>query len=142
MINSIILEGRMGSVPEIFQIQTRNGEKPKASFRIAVDRPIKNAQGEKVTDWFNCFAFNSASFIQSLGADVKGKLVIVRGRMEQRTYEKNGQKVVTFEVNVDEFELLERTTRGVAETPDGAPAEAPPEIASAEGAAAPTPVFY
>lgn len=84
MFNSVTLVGRLGQEVEIRYAQQSGNA--VGNFSLAVDRPFKNNQGEKETDWFRivCFgktAENSANYLS------KGSKALVNGRLQTRNYE-------------------------------------------------------
>ncbi|HIE52628.1 MAG TPA: single-stranded DNA-binding protein [Armatimonadetes bacterium] len=82
MVNRIVLVGRLTRDPELRY--TPNGV-PVAQFRIAVDRPFRNARGERETDFINVVAWRqSAEFVHQYLS--KGRLVGVDGRLQIRSY--------------------------------------------------------
>ena len=99
-MNSIILMGRLTKDPE-----TRyhaNGTTSITRFTIAVERKYKLSGEDKPrTDFINCFAWNKKGemIAKHFG---KGNMIAVRGSVETGSYDKNGNKVYTTEVNVDE----------------------------------------
>ena len=81
MINTVTLVGRLGADPEGFPY----GDKEGAKFRLAVNRPAK----EDVTDWFDVTCFEPTSrFV--LDYMRKGALVGIEGRLQSRTWEREG----------------------------------------------------
>lgn len=104
MINNVVLVGRLTRDVELRY--TGSGT-AVGNFTIAIDRPFKNASGEKETDFINCQAWrktaeNLANYTR------KGSLVGVQGRIQTRNYTKDdGQKVYVTEVVADNFSLLE-----------------------------------
>ena len=85
---------------------TRNGT-AFASFTLAVDRPFKNQNNEKETDFINCVmwrkpAENLANYTK------KGSLIGVEGRIQTRNYDNGqGQRVYVTEVLAEKFTFLE-----------------------------------
>ena len=62
-----------------------------AVFDIAVNRKFADANGKRETDFFKITAFGkTAEFVSKYFK--KGKQVLVEGRIQNRTYEKDGQK--------------------------------------------------
>lgn len=133
MVNKVILVGRLCTDPELKY--TPSGV-AVANFRIAVDRPFANAQGERETDFIDVVAWRqSAEFVNSyLG---KGRLVMVEGRLQVRQWQtQDGQRRRSAEVVADNVRALDRP-REQGERGEGAPAprggssfhrdEAPPE---------------
>lgn len=104
MINNVTLVGRLVADPELKY--TNNGT-AVMSFRIAADRPFKNNQGERDTDFINCQAWRkTAEIIGQYGH--KGMLVGVTGRIQTRNYENNeGRTVYVTEVVVENFQMLQ-----------------------------------
>lgn len=134
MINKAILMGRLTRDPEI---RHTNSGTPVCSFSIA----INNGYGEnQTTDFINCVAWNKqAEFIERNFS--KGKMIIVVGRIQTRTWEgTDGKKNYVTEVVANEVSFGE-SRRGSEEqgafSPAGSPvrAEAPdmPETLSDEG---------
>lgn len=100
--NSIMLIGRITNEIEPKQV----GESKVVNFSIAVDRPVKDDKGEKITDFFRITAWNKLADIIAEYGD-KGRLVLVSGRLENRSYEKDGQKHTVSEVRCEQFQLLD-----------------------------------
>ena len=104
MINNVTLVGRI--TKELDLRYTSNGT-AVGNGTIAVERPFKNAQGEKETDFINFViwrkpAENFANFTK------KGSLVGLQGSLQTRNYEnQQGQRVYVTELNVDQFSFLE-----------------------------------
>ena len=103
MLNKAILMGRFARDPECKYI----GDRKVANFTLAVDRGRKNANGEREADFIDCAAWgSSAEFVQKWFA--KGMMAIVVGRIQTRHWEdRNGNKRVSIEVNVDEIQFGE-----------------------------------
>ena len=96
MINKAILMGRLTRDPELRH--TGNGT-AVCSFTIAID----NGYGDnRTTDFINCVAWNkTAEFVEKYFS--KGRLIIVVGRIQTRTWEgQDGKKNYATEVVVDE----------------------------------------
>ena len=89
MLNHITAAGRLTKDPELRR--TQNGV-AVASFTIACDRDIKDASGNKQTDFIDCVAWRStAEFIDKYLT--RGRMVIVSGRLQMREWtDKNGNK--------------------------------------------------
>jgi single-strand DNA-binding protein len=95
-VNQITLVGRCGSDPEMRELP---GGKMKAEVNIATNR---QRRGEEHTDWFSCQMWDKLAEL-SMQLLKKGDLVFIQGRMEMRTYEKNGEKRTAWEVSVHTF---------------------------------------
>jgi single-strand DNA-binding protein len=105
MVNRVILVGRVCTDPEMKY--TPSGV-AVANFRIAVDRPFANAQGERETDFIDVVAWRKdAEFVNNyLG---KGRLILVEGRLQIRQWQaQDGQRRRTAEVVADSVRGLDR----------------------------------
>ena len=89
MLNHITAAGRLTKDPELRR--TQNGV-AVASFTIACDRDIKDASGNKQTDFIDCVAWrNTAEFVDKYLT--RGRMAIVSGRLQMREWtDKNGNK--------------------------------------------------
>ena len=98
MLNKVILQGRLGSDPELRT--TPNGVEV-ATVNIAVDRDRKDASGERQTDWVTIVAWrNTAKFLSSYFQ--KGRMILVEGRLQIRNYtDRDGNKRTAAEVVAD-----------------------------------------
>jgi single-strand DNA-binding protein len=104
-MNKVILLGNFTRDPEIKYAQGSNTA--IARFSLAVSRRFKR-EGEPETDFFNCTAFGkTAEFIEKYMH--KGSKAALVGRVENDNYtNKNGEKVYSVKVLVDEIEFAER----------------------------------
>lgn len=95
MLNHIVLQGRCGSDPELKV--TPNGVEV-CTVSIAVDRDIKNKDGERETDWISVTAWRgTAKFLADYFR--KGSMCVVSGRLQTRSYTDNdGNKRYVTEV--------------------------------------------
>lgn len=98
MLNQIVIMGRLGKDPEIRRTQSG---KAVASFSLAVDREKKSADGDRVTDWIECVAWEKkAEFAEKYVH--KGDNVAVKGRLQIRSWkDKEGNNRKTAEVLVE-----------------------------------------
>lgn len=95
MLNVVALMGRLVADPQLRQTTTG---KNVASFRIAVDRGRKDANGQNQADFFDIVAWDkSAEFICRYFQ--KGSMIAVEGRLQSRNYQdKNGSNRTAIEV--------------------------------------------
>lgn len=108
-MNSVNLTGRITKDPELNK--TLSG-KDTISFTLAVDRKIKDANGNKQTDFISCVAWNQTAVYMSQWVK-KGDLLETQGRIQTRNYEdKNGKTVYVTEVVCDGVSKL--VSSGVA----------------------------
>lgn len=104
MINNVVVTGRLTRAVDLRY--TSNGT-AFASFTLAVDRPFRNQNNEKETDFINCVmwrksAENLANYTN------KGSLIGVEGRIQTRNYDNGqGQRVYVTEVLAERFTFLE-----------------------------------
>jgi single-strand DNA-binding protein len=101
-MNKIILIGRLTKDVEIRITQTG---KKVASFSLAIDDG-KNPNGEKQTLFVNCSTWEKkAEVLQNYTS--KGDKICIVGKLQTRSYEKEGVKKYLTEILVNELELLE-----------------------------------
>lgn len=114
MLNKAILMGRLTRDPELRHTQS---DTAVASFSLAIDRDRKGSDGERQTDFIDCVAWGrQAEFLNQWFK--KGMMAIVVGRVQSRNWEdKNGNKRVSIEINVDEVSFGE--TKKSREQNDG-----------------------
>ncbi len=98
MLNKVILQGRLGSDPEL---RTTPAGVEVATVNIAVDRDRKDANGERQTDWVTIVAWrNTAKFLSTYFQ--KGRMILVEGRLQMRNYtDRDGNKRTAAEVVAD-----------------------------------------
>lgn len=105
MLNRVVLIGRLVADPEVKYTTTGVAV---ASMRVAVNRSVKNEQGEYEADFFSVTAWRrTAEFAQNyLG---KGRLVSIDGRLQQRSWTaQDGTKRSVVEIVADNIEGLDR----------------------------------
>lgn len=97
MLNTCTFMGRFTRDPEL---STTRGGKSVTSFTIACERDFRDSNGEKVTDFIDCVAWNAAAeFISRNFA--KGKMAVVTGSLQFRDWtDKNGNKRKSAEIQV------------------------------------------
>src|SRR5690554_352875 len=104
MINRVVLVGRLVADPELRY--TPNGV-AVANFRLAVNRPFTNEQGEREADFINCViwrkpAENLANYQK------KGNLIGIDGRIQTRSYDgQDGKRVFVTEIVAEQVQFLE-----------------------------------
>ena len=104
-MNKVILMGRLTRDPEVRYSQGDNTS-AVARFSLAVDRRFKK-DGEQTADFINCVAFGkTGEFIEKYGR--KGTKFVVEGCIQTGSYtNKDGQKVYTTDVVVEQVEFAE-----------------------------------
>lgn len=102
-MNKVILIGNLASDPE--SRTTQNGV-AQCSFRIAVQRRFKGANGERETDFLPVVCWRqTAEFAQRYLA--KGRKVAVEGSIQTRSYDaQDGSKRYVTEIIADSVEAV------------------------------------
>lgn len=112
-MNKFIGIGRLTADPEV----RYSGEMPIASFNVAIDRKYKR-DGEPTADFLKCTAFKGqAEFIEKYFR--KGQRIAFVGHIQTGSYtNKEGQKVYTTSIIIDEVEFVEskNTNQGLEQT--------------------------
>lgn len=116
-MNKVILMGRLTRDPDVRYTQ---GQESKciARYTLAVDRKVaRNADGHKEADFIPCVAFNkNAEFVEKYLK--QGTKISIVGRIQTGSYtNRDGQKVYTTDVVVEEHEFCESKTNASAPTP-------------------------
>lgn len=109
MLNKIIIMGRMTRDPELHRT---NSGTAVTSFSLAVDRDFKDKQtGEKETDFLDVTCWrNTAEFVSKYFS--KGRMAVVEGRLQIRTWEKDGQKHRNAEIVADNVYFADSRSDG------------------------------
>lgn len=89
-----------------------------ASFRLAVRRKYKNPDGKYDSDFINCKAFKfNAEYLAKYAH--KGDRIAVTGNIQTGSYtNKNGVKVYTTDIMVDNVEVISNRSEGFKEVRD------------------------
>ena len=134
-MNKAIIMGRLTRDPEIRYSQGADGSNAIARYTVAVDRRRKtNGDGtEQTADFIGCVAFGrSAEFAEKYLH--QGTKVIVTGRIQTGSYtNKDGQKVYTTEVIVEEQEFAESKASAASNEAAYAPSRPEPSAAAGDG---------
>ena len=118
-MNKVQLVGRLTRDPEIRYSQGENAT-ATARFSVAVNRRFKNAEGNYDADFINCVAFGkTAEFLEKYFK--KGMAIGLTGHIQTGSYtNKDGQKVYTTDVIVEETEFVESKNRGSSDNKQSA----------------------
>ena len=113
-MNKVIIIGRFTRDPEI-KYTTGESATATARFSLAVNRRFKNKEGNYDADFINCVAFGkTAEFIEKYFT--KGMAIGITGRIQTGSYtNKEGQKVYTTDVVVEETEFVESKNKGTSD---------------------------
>lgn len=112
-MNTVTLIGRIARDIDIKQTSTGSSI---TRFSVACDR-----RGEG-TDFINCKAFGST------GENIsrffhKGQRIGITGHINTGSYERNGERVFTFDVVVDTFDFIEKKEKEPEREPEREPGE-------------------
>ena len=131
-MNKAILMGRLTKDPEVRYSQ---GEQSTAiaRFTLAVDRRFKKDGDQQTADFIGCVAFGRLGEFAEKYLH-KGTKVVVTGRIQTGSYtNKDGQKVYTTDVVVEECEFAESKNSGGNTSDDGASGRPSPSSAAGDG---------
>lgn len=119
-MNKVILMGRLTRDPEVRYSQGENSM-AIARWTLAVDRRFKK-QGEQDADFISCVAFGKAAE-HAEKYFKQGLKIALTGRIQTGSYtNKEGQKVYTTDIVVEESEFAEakNTSQGNSQAPSAA----------------------
>ncbi len=111
--NSVTLVGRLTKKPA--SKETSKGGK-RVSYTLAVNRPYSDNEGNHPTDFFPIITWNKLGEICDNYLD-KGSLVLVKGRLQSRSYTSNKQTKWITEIMAESVNILEyKPSKKIAET--------------------------
>ena len=121
-MNKVILMGRLTRDPEIRYSQGADAM-AIANFSLAVDRRGRRDPDGQNADFINCVSFGkNAEFAEKWFK--KGTKIVITGHIQTGSYtNKDGQKVYTTAVAIDEQEFAE--SKGASENHEYAPTGRP-----------------
>ena len=110
-MNKVILMGRLTRDAEV-RYSSGDSSTAVARFSLAVDRRFKRDGDDQSADFINCVAFGrTGEFMERFGR--KGTKFLVEGRIQTGSYtNKDGQKVYTTDVVVEQVEFAESKASG------------------------------
>ena len=110
-MNVIVLSGTL--VKDVELRHTKN-DLSVGSFTIAVRREIKNKDGNYESDFVNCIAYGKlAETINSYFK--KGSRILLEGRIQTGSYEKDGKKVYTTDIVVNNINFVDKIEKSNSE---------------------------
>ena len=105
-MNKVELIGRLTRDPDIKVRQGPPQDMCIARYTLAVDRRYTNQDGSRDADFISCVAFNkTAEFAEKYLR--KGMKIAVIGSIRTGSYERDGKKIYTTDVVVEEHEFCE-----------------------------------
>lgn len=134
-MNKVILMGRLTRDPEIRYSQGETAT-AVARYTLAVDRRFRREGSDQTADFIGCVAFGrQAEFAEKyLHQGIK---IAITGRIQTGSYQKDGQRIYTTDVVVEEQEFAE--SKSASENNSGyhnnmsAPAKPDPDMAAGDG---------
>ncbi len=123
-LNEVRLIGRLGQDPEM---KYTPGGKAVTTLRLATNHHVKAADGsrQEETDWHTVVLWDKLAEISNQYLQ-KGAQVFIGGRLQTRSWEKDGQRQYRTEIVADELLLLDRakapSVQSAADYADEAPA--------------------
>ncbi|HEP5229959.1 TPA: single-stranded DNA-binding protein [Streptococcus pyogenes] len=109
MINNVTLVGRLTAAPDLRKTPSNVSA---LQGTLAVNRNFKNQNGEREADFINFQAWRGTADIIAEYCG-KGSLIGITGRIQVRSYEKDGQRRYVTEVVAESVALLEsRNSQG------------------------------
>jgi len=132
-MNKVILMGRLTRDPEVRYSQGDNAT-AVARYTLAVDRRFNRNNDDQTADFINCVAFGRAGEFAEKYLH-KGTKIAITGRIQTGSYtNKDGVKVYTTEVVIEEQEFAEsKNSAGNADNSGFAPAGRPAPAAAGDG---------
>ena len=106
-MNLVILHGRLGKDPEL---KYTSNSTAVCNLSLATDETYKDKDGNKhdKTEWHRLVAWGRQAEVMAEYLK-KGSEVVVTGKIETRSWEKDGKKNYTTEVRVSTFEFCGRS---------------------------------
>ncbi len=112
MFQQTILVGRLGKDPEV---KTTSGGKSVATFSVATTSGYGDKQK---TEWHNVVTWEKTA--DAVGQYLsKGSLVFVVGRIQTRSWDKDGETKYRTEVVAEKVQFLDKKGSGGGGWPDG-----------------------
>jgi single-strand DNA-binding protein len=114
-VNKVILVGRLGRDPET---RYTGGGSAVSNFTLATDETFKsNGERQKRTEWHKLVVFGKQAEIAQQYLK-KGSLVFIDGRIQTREWQdKEGQKRTSFEIVVNNFQMLGDKAKAASSSP-------------------------
>lgn len=131
-MNKVILMGRLTRDPEVRYSQGDNAM-AVARYSLAVDRRFNRSNDEQTADFINCVAFGKAGEFAEKYFH-KGTKIAITGRLQTGSYtNKDGVRVYTTDVVVEEQEFAESKNASSGNEGGFVPATRPESSGAADG---------
>ena len=130
-LNKVMLIGNISKDPEL---KYTPAGAAVASFSLATNESYKDKAGNQQdrTEWHRLVVWNKQAEIAAEYLK-KGAQIFVEGKLQTRSWEKDGQKHYMTEIVVLNFQMLGRKGGGGAESPAHSDEQAPPAQDGGEG---------
>lgn len=116
-MNKVVLMGRLTRDPDVRVSNTADRQITVARYTLAVDRRAKRDGNDQTADFISCVAFDRAAEFAEKYLH-QGTKVLVTGRIQTGSYtNKEGHKVYTTDVMIEEQEFCESKGQGIVEKP-------------------------
>lgn len=113
-MNKVELVGRLYKDPEM-KYSANDSSMAITRFGIACDRKYQKDK-QQTADFISCIAFGkTGEFVNKYFT--KGMKIGIIGHIQTGSYEKDGKKLYTVDVIVDECEFVEKKSDGTASAP-------------------------
>lgn len=96
----------IGVLTKAVEIRYTKNELKVANFTIAINREVKNKEGNYDADFISCVAYGNQADLISKYLD-KGSKVSVEGHIQTGSYEKDGNKIYTTDIVVEKIQFLD-----------------------------------
>jgi single stranded DNA-binding protein (ssb) len=112
-MNKVMLLGRLTAKPEL---RYTNGNTAFLRLTVAVNRTFTNSEGKREADFINVVAWRKQAETIAKFFD-KGNQILIEGRLQTGSYDdKDGKKVYTTDVALDNFEFVDSKNKSGAES--------------------------
>ena len=122
-VNKVTLIGRIGQEPEVKRVSD-TFKVAKVSLATSEKFKEKDGQQTEKTEWHNLVAFNKLADLFEKYVN-KGDLLYVEGKLQTRSWEKDGKKFYATEILVNSIDFLQSkntskdTSIDIANLPNG-----------------------
>ena len=116
-MNKVMLIGR---ITKDLELRKTGSGTSVLRFTLAVDRRVSSGQ-EKQADFINCVAWSRSAEVMCQYLH-KGSRISVEGRIQTGSYEREGQRVYTTDVIVENFQFLDSKSASAPHGDYSAPA--------------------
>lgn len=130
-LNKVTLYGNLTRDPEVKALP---GGQQVASFGLATNRTFKNKEGQKQeqSEFHNIVAFGKTAEVMGQYLK-KGRPAYIEGRIQTRSWDKDGAKQYRTEIVVETFQFGPQAGSGTGTSSNQAPAQEQEEQAPAFG---------